>query len=1303
MTINSYYDSIKQGGEIRSSDVEFALKEEFGKKDDNVLGKIAREALSPYAISRIYDRRRSQFDEAVDKEWNIDDKVKTELDKEYSTKDTAYLMQSRSEPEFLARKRYVAEDIERQRAIGEAGGSGIIATVALSLLDPVSIGLGLISGGVGYGSKLTGLARVARIATMSGIENAAVEMILAEGNTQSSNYDVLTALGAGATIGAVLSPLTRSKNPNFANQADEVDRVIAEEAENVVSYDIAQRANKINPIPVSDIDTRAIKSSIDDHAESLTRETEATMTSGQLKQIDKRIAKANRDLADTDELLKEAQFAETGKRDTAFQKEAEFAGEVGPKIKEIESKYSKQIKDLENKIKVINRKPDSNKRAGKLFTAEDELATIKKARDTEIKGIRSSGKKKVSAAKGRFDKAFSERIKDVSANRQSLTDSISELTIIRNKAIKARRAGNNLSKWNKLTDEEKAAQLFGDKLPNKQQELDRQVDAAREMTEAPEPSTVEGKAKEGTAGAQFTGFKPFDISSEQAIERFAVDGANMPDDLRGRRFLPNFTKHIISIQTRLSNSENMAVRGMSYHLFEAPQGGTAADITVSSRVHNNNTIIRSSMRNRLNEGLEEWGASQGISLIKTLMEKKNFSSYHKKVMIEVKYPGTYSNEGIVKGAAGVREQLREAGRIRKEGGEAGFENLDLDRNYVPIIVDSNLVKSASLKHGDAKVTSVISKGYQEGHFKLKPELADRVAEGFVRRSLDNSLSMNDVISKAGNKDVDSLIKGLEEAGVDKAIIDDFLDTTMIKEVNSHLSNRAKKSLYPDIRVEVAGLKMQDLIESDLPRLLESYTRDSSAGASFGKLGFRTRSEVLGFLTDLEKQSNNLGLNQVNIAEEIQVLRDGVDLLYGRSINKEAHSPFVRNLGRVRDLTSFLRLQQVGVASIPEAARVTAQRGLSNVLDNVPDLGIGIRGTKHLREGGKYSGQFKRSDLRELEEVMGYVGEDHVLYPNGLRVDNLEESAFHQGLGAQLDNALAQGKRIQEITSAFRAVQGGGEKLAARSLGSQIKKWVDGTGDALSESNIKDAGWFQDDFLDDLSGWMKANPATDSFNGRDVRLFNFSKMPADMQERLQIGMHRLVRRDMQRPFIGESPTFMHKWLGQTVTQFRSFSLLSLEKQLVHDIRHDRIAGSMIALQSAFLGYSALTINAMIRGIGREDSDEYIKKQLTGTNAILGTFNRMGQTASLGIGLDFLATLGALPDDMMAAPGQTGYRGLSSSSIPLVGMTADVKDIAVDMVDILKGDGDSGKTLRDIQQVVPFGKTIGINQAFNALAR
>jgi hypothetical protein len=301
----------------------------------------------------------------------------------------------------------------------------------------------------------------------------------------------------------------------------------------------------------------------------------------------------------------------------------------------------------------------------------------------------------------------------------------------------------------------------------------------------------------------------------------------------------------------------------------------------------------------------------------------------------------------------------------------------------------------------------------------------------------------------------------------------------------------------------------------------------------------------------------------------------------------------------------------------------------------------------------------------------------------------------------VDNALTQGKKVQEIISAFRMVQGSGEKLAVRSLGIQIKKWVDDLGDGLSKANINDAGW-HDGFMDELRAWMKANPQTTVNNGKEVRMFNFGKMPPDMQEKLVLGMHRLVSRDMQRPLIGETPTFMKKWFGQTLTQFRNFSITSLGKQLMHDIRHDRIAGSIIAMHSLAMSFAAYSISTLHRAIGREDQEEYLKKAFRIDEIIFGSLNRMGQLASVGIAGDMLATLGALPDDMMAAPGQSGYRGMTSTSVPILGAGGDVKGLIKDTFDAMKGDGNASKFVKDLQKVTPFGKAIGINQAFNAVS-
>lgn len=1325
---NTFYEEYGYNQSTLSNDMQYIIKEtKEPQKGADILEAAAKEAITPFAMKRIWDRRSSQFEPEED--WAIDDKTVQDIQAEYTQKDEDYLREAKSENEFVARKRFIEEDRERLRTIGEGGYAGIAAMVGLSLIDPVAITLSTATGGLGLAGQSAGIAKALRIGALSGIENAVLETVLMEGNTQSDWTHVVTAFGAGAAIGGAISPFIRTRNPELVRDADHVDMAINTDANNLIAREIIDnvRHEAIHPISRAypEIDVRKAQQDIADFEISLTRETEGGLTKGQSGQLNKRIKEVQSKIDADDAGLRQAQTEVIKKRETVSKRKAEFIEEAKLSRESIQVKFKEAIKKQRKRLKVVEsnleKKPDSQKLAAKLWKEETKLDDLLKKQDAEIKVNEKKLKAKVNKAEWRLNRAFAKKTEDIQTRRTQYEQEILDYSEQMERGVRAKQASNNLRKWKRMSDEQKVTALYKGKPPNLQNEVARQIETTKplpDIIEVPEGAAVVTAAPEaptvpltvttekGAAGAMMAGQRfrhriyTLPEDTQQKMTELAYQAGNIPADLRGRRVLPKFVRLLESVHTRLSNSNSMVIRGLTYHLFEAPQGGHAAKVTAATRVKNYSVQIRSAMRNRLNEGLEEWAKEQNIPVLKALLKRDLFNSYHKKVMIEVRKPGTFTDPSIVKGAAGVRDQFKTAGKIRQDAGEQGFEGIITEANYLPIIMDNTLIKHALHYNGDRTVIDLLSLGYQRGAYQLDKKLADRIAEGYVARAKNNTLTMRDYIRTVKDTDIETLSKQLSDAGVEQDVIDNFLEITAERELKQHMSNRAKKSLRPDITVELNGIKFIDLMDTNLPKLLESYTRDAAGGAALAKLGFPTRNSIINFLNDINKHSDNSGLNPIKTAEEIQILGDGIDMLYGRSLNKDPHSPLVKRLSRLRDLTSFLRLQMVGISSIPELARITVQRGLKGTMKACPDLGLGLKGTKPLRRGGKYSGQFKRPDLREMEIAFGYSGEDFVMYPNGLRSDNIEETELYNSLGAKIDNLLAQGRRVQEVISAFRLIQGSGEKIAVRTLSNQLKEWAEGTGKALSKSQINDAGW-HDGFLDRFKEWMLANPATEMYEGKSLRLFNFGQMPAEMQERLQVGTHRLISRDMQRPLVGETPVFMHKWLGQTLTQFRSFSLLSLEKQLIHDIRHDRIAGSLIFLHSAMLSYMALTINTLNSAIGREDADDYIKNRLTGANAVLGVFNRMGQTASAGIALDGLATLGALPDDLMAAPGQTGFRGMTTTSAPIIGVVSDVLDVGRDLVDILKGEGDTNKTLRDIQQVIPFGRPIGINQAFNAI--
>jgi len=1312
---NDYYANVRQASPIPSMDKARSAKPRVDDFDTgDVLGAAAREAMIPFALKRIWERRSAQFEKSDN--FAITEKMSEDFRSIYNKSDTKYLEDSNSKDELAARHRFIAEDKKRLSDMAKGGWVGGASLLAFYMLDPVSIAASLASGGLGFLQKGSALARMSKYALTTGTEAVLLDSMLLGGSTQWESSDLIMSFGAGAVIGGTIGALSRSVNPRAAREADQADHALRIDAENKIIHDQMVTNLPAEMLPIKkahpEADAVIIIRDMDEHESALRAGVAGGLNRGQAKQISKQVEEIKLKIEVENERLRSAQGEVSLQREAASSKRSEFAENASPKREALKAKHGATISKAEEKVSRLEdliRRKETDKRAGQLFEAKEELTKAKKARDVETAKLETSLKRSIKKVEKKFTDSLKKASRAAKETKRLLTEQLSDAQARLEVGRDAKTSANSLRKWNKMTEQEKVDILYGDEgPPSLKVEAERQRESLQGTLERDAAEKAE-RGKAGSVGAAESGFTEnpvpeihkLDTSQKARIEGYERLGIDQAEDVRGA-MLPwksKVTDAIMSVQARISNSHNFAIRGFGYLLFEAPQGGKAAAATIASRVKNGQTMIRGAMRNRLNENMRVWGAENGLSSYKSLMVPSNINKYHKEVMLELYAPGTSSSPAIKAAAEGGKDQFYKGGKIWQDANGAGMENVDLNKPYVPVIQDSVKIKNALRNNEESTVREVLSLGYQRGGFQLEKDLADRVADAHIQRAKDDTLVMAEQGRKSTNKDIQDLVDQLKKAGVEDDVVDDFLKSSMDTEVRQHMSNRAKKSLRPNITVESNGLKYIDLIVNDLPRILESYTRDAAGGAAFAKIGLTTRSQVLDEIAILEKRGEDIGQNASDLKREIKILRDGVDMAYGRTLNPVDESGMIKALSRVRSATSLLRLQFVGAASIPELARITSQRQLSSVLEAVKDLGA-IRGTKHLREGGEWSGHLKREDLDELEDVIMYNGEDHILYPNGLRADDIEEAEGASRIAQYFDNALAQGRRIGEVASGFRLIQGTGERLAVRALAIDIKKMMKGGKSLLSEAEINSAGW-HDGFLDEVKQFMKDNPKTAKINGREIDMFNFGKMTPDMQERLQIGMHRITMRQMQRPMIGEMPQFMNRWLGQTMTQFRSFSILSMEKQLVHDIRHDKVMGALIGMQSAMYGFMAVGIASLQRNLGKDNAEEKILSDMTGSNLTLGILNRMGQLAAVGIGMDGLATLGVLPDALLSGRDQVGARAMTNDSVPVIGVAKDVFEAQKVIMQALTGDETMSRAIKEVQDIAPFAKTIGINQGINAL--
>lgn len=1332
--MTKYYEQL-QGGRVDVSSAEQYLVDQSLPETSftDLLGASYDDAFVWNAAGRMYDRRSSQFKR--DNTWTVTPEIENDLVAQYRPDDVDYLKASKSRDEFLARKRYIQEDQEREKIIARAGGAGIATNLTLGLLDPVGIALGVATGGLGFVEKGTKAARILKNAGLVGAESLALEAALAGGNTQSEASDLVFAFGTGAVIGGGVGALSRARNG--AALADEaivadsdayaVGRAV-EAAENAGLTRETVTIPETETVTVREVDVARMEHNAYLYELELQQAADSPLTRQEVKSIKKEQDALRARIAEEEGIQAQNRTDVQGLRDNVSRVESEQAERLGKARTDIEAKYASRIEEAQAKVDDLAAKveqaTDPRKANKRLYTAQNRLDDLIRERDAELTRELESARGAVRDAQHKLNKELGDRNARSKMSKQEIEGRISKLQARIDRGQRSREAAKQLKKFRSMPRSKQIEFAHskdggGYEIPKKDVLYKRNVEALErpqgetadapqplsDVPQAPELGTVQPVEGGGTLSAARVGFSGNKIgqqykTSDRMKDRlmtFLQDGANVPASLIGNMPLgKGVARWVQGLHTYLSNSQSYVIRGLNYHLFEAPQGGKAAKVTAAARVQVNQRKIRAAMKYRLEEGFEDYAASKGIDKVRGALSIELHQEFYKKVMLEAKYPGTYSDPGVKHAAQGVRDQLHLAGKIRKDAGEAGFENLDLDKNYVTSVVDGAAIFHAVRQHGRAKVREVLSEAYQRGRYKIKKEGADAVAEAYISRAMDNRVSAAESYRQSTGKDIDDLKEKLEEAGVPNDVIEDFLKSTEKQEAVKHMSDRARLSLEPDLRTEVNGLSAIDLFDSNLPKLLESYTIDAAGGAAMAKLGFKTREEFDEFLKATHQHGLNQGIDPAELEVQIGMIREGVDMLYGRSINKYAHEGWSRNLSRLRDITALLRLQAVGLSAIPESARAITNRGLKEFMRQVPAAATIIRGSRAQREGGKFSGTFTDPELRELDEVLQYAGEDHVIYPNAMRSDEVEEAGFRKGFGAKLDTWLAQGRRIHELTSFFRMFQGGGEKIAARSLNRNIRRWMYDEGDdlRLRQQQMDDAGW-SDGFLDEMKAWVKANPATDTYEGKTINVFDFGRMPEEMRERYTIGVQRLVARDMQRAFVGETPTFMHKLLGQTITQFRSFSITSLDKQLIHDIRHDRAAGALILMWSAGLGLMAHSIAGAI------NMDE---NAFDTQNMLFGTWNRMGQTASLGIAADGLATLGLLPDDLMAAPNRYGFRSYGFNSVPTFGLAEDAVRTASKTTDFMFSE-DSNYGAEDVinqwQKVIPFGKAVGINQAFNAL--
>lgn len=1227
------------------------------RADDSVWDTAVENEWAVPAAQRAIDRNSGEFTPVAG--YKVPREVQDELSVKHGFDIAQEIVQDSKSPEELQFNMANADaDFERQKVLSRNGFKGVGAQLAASVLDPVGWGAAVVSAPVSGLLKLKRVGHIGQMALIGGMENAAIEALLNQGDYYRDVDDVFTAAGFGMVMGGTIGVVTRNKykgisddiatpdarNENIntvINGADEFDSAASKAVRDAMEYDSYMAARSYEPLKANDVDNAV---SIMHHIDTLKGEANVRMSGKEKGNLKSEIA----NLETQRERLKQSKVDEVSssvsERGTPKSKDERLNMDVDKRV--LARKYDEPISDITLKI-------------DELKTKLARVENVNKSKD-ELKRFSNLSR----------EEQLKELGLDVKPRRVDTTSAVQAAL----KEIKA----NKTKTPTQLYEEAKINDIVKDTVKQK----DDTLSAARVKD-----SEIEGEQ--------------FDLSDrmDDLMTELANEAYQSP-------VKPVSTLGLGSVSSVILNSKNPIFRGIGLRLLENSQGGAYQGKTASILSNVNGNLIRSAEKNRYNDGFSQFIKDNGMSPADFLNPAvtRDFNSQVYTAIVKGIPEDTPA--GVKLAAEGISDKFKKSLELRKAAGEAGFEDVKAAKDYVPVIFDGIKVTEAINRVGSREgVEALISKGYQTGKYKMGKKPADALAKVQLLRASDATLSSRVSFDRVVSQQQQvQLIDDLKKAGVPDNVINNFIDGVEHADMADAISSRAKASMGINTQAEYNGMRVQDVLNTNIGELAENYGKEAAGGAGLASMGFPTRQSVMNSIDAGERAGRNMldkdSKSIKSLRSEAEMLRDVVRLIYGNTVDADPTSGIVRGTRRLREVTGLLRLGQMGFAQLPEVARSISKMGLGTVLESVP-------ATKFLmsrkgRKGGTAQGELKEPELREMEELIGYIGEDNWLTGWNVRHDEFGETADNMSrISAMVDNGLAMGSRVNVWLSGFKAIQGGSEKIVARSINKRLKEHISG-GRKLPTRDLEEVG-LNEETMSRLQKHFEANPKYEDFNGKQVRMMNFEAMDADLRETVGVAVRRMSGRLIQRNFIGDEGIWMNKWWGKALSQFKSFSIVSIEKQLIHDLRGDKIHAAQILAWSSLLSYAAYATQMQMQSIGRADRDDFLKEKFDNRNMSMGVFNKMPQVAGFGLAGDALATFGLLPDSLMNAPSRMGYRSQNFGDLVAgAGVIGDAVGLVQSFSKYATGDDDvSTRQLVDkVRRLVPLANTIGVGQMTKA---
>lgn len=626
--------------------------------------------------------------------------------------------------------------------------------------------------------------------------------------------------------------------------------------------------------------------------------------------------------------------------------------------------------------------------------------------------------------------------------------------------------------------------------------------------------------------------------------------------------------------SKFSTSASSTARALGAMLYEAGTGFMVKNNSGSVQMERlqmvNSARYMPEYRNHFQAYSNRRSGEAGLGKFGNL---KNFFKYRKEFNEEfVLYMNARSN-GIareasreVKALADKFDEANEA--IRRHAANSGVEGfVDTKRKagYLHQRHERSYYAKAVAEFGESAVVSLLAKAIMSKHGAGITDVAkaNEMAKAFVNRFAYKP-SDRRAASVMDDDAWDVMQQIFEDQGMDfdgNDVKDIFNEKVATKKDRDSGIRYSKQRMPLDMSVEHNGLRMIDLINTDVENLAASYAMSMSGQIALAEKGLSSK-------TVRDKLTKKILQEDPSMAQALD------DLWQTFETGRTAGGVQDRRVAAAMKATVLGLLNNLGLTQLTESGTAMATYGIGNFFNT------GSAAMRDMFNGRKSTASSALA--KEISETLFPMGKEHIAMPLHLSQELQSNSKLATTtLMDKTDTAINMGLAMQGMTSLFNQARSMQHLVAYEGLTHKIGRYVQ-QGKRL-DTQLARLG-MSEQLYDRISDSIKKHGKLNKDG--TVDMLGINKWDLDTQEQFANLVVRNQTNIVQKALAGEGSAWMSKDYGALLTQLRKFPLESIRKQLIRKQNISTVHLAQSAVYNTVVAGSVITAMNYLKGNNTE---------------------------------------------------------------------------------------------------------------------